>query len=293
MRPRIKKTLSTMTTRQMFVLWWHEPWIRYLVFSLSPIGFIDAAYTVLLVQTHGLEYEANPLVRFALSTEWWAVWFLLDVFAFSLFAMIAGSYYLHTRSRIFGNKIWWFTALIGFRVAAACYNMLLFYGLEAPLGLAILLGFISFYISGSLLSRTEDVTKEGIVSYVRRRIRNLHDWYLMRGVRRPVESMPEMAVSHPDAELGATPGETRLIHLLKRAAYISAAILVFVSTPFVLLMLADVTGAGEWSKRFGPLIFWNEVSGPAFVIGFMVIIALTAAMIYFVLKAFGVQEELL
>ncbi len=280
-----------MTTREMFSLWWEKRWIRLIVISLSPIGLIDAIYTLMLFNIYGLDFEANPLVRIALSTDWWIVWFFLDVFAFSLFAMITGSYYIHTRSPIFSNKIWWFAALIGFRVMAACYNILFYYAIEPPFIIALLVGIFATYISGMLLTRTEDVTKETFSDLIRRKTSEFRHWYLTRGVKIKDEYSTHPVPEVKSEEMPAPAARGSVILLLKRAGYVSGILLVFVSTPFLLVFIAEITGALTWSSEYGPIVFWNEISGTAFVVGFGVIIILTAAMMYFILKAFNSTGE--
>ena len=71
-----------MTTHQMFTLWWGERWVRNLVLLLTPVGFIDATFTVFLFRALGAEFEYNPFVRAALLSEWWFVWFLVDTLSF-------------------------------------------------------------------------------------------------------------------------------------------------------------------------------------------------------------------
>ena len=75
----------------MFTLWWEKPWVRNLVLLLTPVGIIDATFTVLLFNTIG-NFEYNPFVRAALQSEWWIVWFFVDALSFFLLIMMAGSY---------------------------------------------------------------------------------------------------------------------------------------------------------------------------------------------------------
>lgn len=77
---------------------------------------------------------------------------------------------------------------------------------------------------------------------------------------------------------------------VRRAAYIAVALAVFVMMPLTLVILADVTGVINFRDIFGPLVFWNELSGPSFVLGFFTIIILVAIMVFFILKAFDTTE---
>jgi len=274
-----------MTSREMLSLWWQEKWVRFLVFLLAPVGLIDAVYTVLLWNSLGAAYEFNLLVRYALSTEWWFLWFIIDIVSFSLFAMIAGSYYLHTRSRIFGNRIGWLVGLIAFRVGAAAYNILLFYRVQAAFTVAALAGIGSGLLFRYLLKRTEDISKEGLIVYWRSKYDSLRDRLLKRGTR----------LTKPEAQPHvATPVELNPVDptsvWLRRAGYLSIAALVFVSTPFFLVTVADLTGAHAFSEIFGPILFWNELSSGAFLAAFVSVVLLAAAMMFFILKAFSANE---
>lgn len=280
-----RKDLSTMTSREMLSLWWKEKWVRYLVFSLTPIGLIDAVYTALLWNIFGAAFELNPLVRYALSTEWWFLWFAIDIASFSLFAMIAGSYYLHTRSRIFGNRIGWLAALVGFRIGAAAYNILLFYGFRAAFTAAAIAGASLGLVLRVLLGRTEDISKQSLMLYWRGKYDSLHDRLLKRGTR-----VREPAVEAPvGTPVEPTPGDSTSLWL-RRAGYLSIAALVFVSTPFFLVMLADLTGAHTFSEVFGPFVFFNAMSSNAFLAAFLCVVILVGVMMFFILKAFSAGE---
>jgi hypothetical protein len=280
-----RKDLSTMTSREMLSLWWQERWVRYLVFSLTPIGLIDAVYTVLLWNSFGEAFEINPLVRYALSTEWWFLWFAIDIVSFSLFAMIAGSYYLHTRSRIFGNRVGWLAALVGFRILGAAYNILLFYGFRTAFTAAAIAGIGSGLLLRVLLGRTEDISKQGITVYWRSKYDSLRDRLLKRGTR-ATESAVQKPVATP---LEPSPRDSTSLWL-KRAGYLSIAALVFVSAPFFLVMVADLTGAHTFSEIFGPYVFFNQLSSNAFLAGFSSVVLLVIAMMFFILKAFSTSE---
>jgi hypothetical protein len=282
----------------MFSLWWHENWIRFLVIAMSPIGFIDAVYTILLYNQHGAEFEYNPIVREALGSIWWPVWFILDVLSFSLFAMIAGSYYLHTRSRIFGVRTGWFAGLIAVRVAAAVYNVLLFYNpfifnaIFIPGMGGVIAGVLTYFFVGGLLSRTDDVSISGFKAYLRSKYDGLHDRLLTRGLDNIEEyDEEEMEVEEPLETESSEDQYGRVNNLwLKRAGYLAFAAIVFVSVPYLLLLVVEVTGVGNWSDIYGPLVFFNELSSRSFLLAFVSVLALLAVMMYFVLKSFSVGE---
>ncbi len=278
-------TLSSMTTKQMLSLWWREKWVRGLVLALSPIGFIDALYTFLLVQTHGPEYEYNPLVRFALTSELWILWIIIDILSFAIFAMIAGSYYIHTRSSIFGQHKAWLAGLIALRVGAVIYNVLLYYGDMAPIFWGIVGGILTFFAVGKLLTKDRDISVKGFKRYWRAKYDRIHDRILLSGIKVPKERMEQREYEIVEETLVSSKRVW-----MKRAGYISIAIIVFVSIPFVLTTIGIMTGGIYWNEYFGGSFFWNQLSGTTFVIGFFAVIVLISIIMYLLMNAFHTTE---
>ncbi len=287
-----RKNFSTMSAKEMFSIWWHEKWIRCLVISLSPIGFVDATYTVMLYLAHGADYEYNPIVRAALISGFWPVWFMIDVLSFSLFAMIAGSYYLHTRSKIFGVHTGWLAALVALRVGAAVYNILLFY---SPLILSVVsipaiggltAAVIIYILVGGLLSKSDDVSVAGFKAYIRAKYDRIEDRLLMRGLK-PNDKQVE-PVSQPVSQ---DEFKTSRVWYLKRAGYLALVIVVFVSVPYILQLITEITGLSSWASTYGPFFFFNVTSGRGFMLGFVAILVMLALTMYFILKAFSSEEE--
>ena len=281
-----RKSFATMTSRQMFSLWWNERWIRTLIILLTPIGLIDAVYTYLLFHTFGMDYEYNPLVRMALTSDLWFIWFLADVISFSIFAMIAGSYYLHTRSSIFDSRVGWLSGIVAFRVGAAVYNVLLFYDLAPALLGGVAITIVIFLTANKLLNRTTDVSWAGFKGYWRAKYDRLHDRFLLRGL--PGKSEIEAVILMTDEEVKPQTGISRV--WIKRAGYIALALMIFFLTPFALGIVAEITGVGSFTDIYGPLMFWNELSGTGFLIGFGVIIVMISVIMFLILKAFSFEE---
>jgi hypothetical protein len=254
------------------------------VLAISPIGLIDAIYTILLFQSHGAEYEYNPFVRLALTSEWLVVWIVIDVISFLFFAMIAGSYYLHTRVSVFENHTRWLSGLIGLRVGAAFYNVLLYYEIPEPVFFGGFAGLITYFIVGKLLARDRDLSIKGFNRFWRAKYDRLHDYLITRGTKEIREKDRIM----DDDGIRASTDVKRV--WLKRAAYISIVIVVFVSTPFILVTVAELTGGAYWTDIFGTDFYWTQLSGQSFIIGFFVIILLVGAMIWFLMKAFTTTE---
>jgi hypothetical protein len=267
-----------MTTTQMLSLWWQEKWVRGLVIALSPIGLVDAIFTILLFQAHGAEFEDNPIVRLALTSDWWFAWIMVDIFSFVIFAMIAGSYYIHTRSSIFGNNTSWLAGLIALRVGIAVYNVFLYFNDIYPIFWGTLVGFLSFIAVHRLLNREKPITMRSAKHYWRAKYDRLHDRMITRGIEKKEETIPLEPVPTP---IGVW---------LRRAGFISIAIMVFVSIPFVLITVGELTGGLYWNEQYGGSFYWNDLSANAFLWGFLTVIVLISVMMYFIMKSFTARE---
>jgi hypothetical protein len=270
-----------MSVTEMFSLWWKERWVRGLVLALSPIGLVDALFTFLLFQTHGPEFEYNPIVRFALTTDWWFVWVVIDVVSFVFFAMIAGSYYIHTRNSIFGNHTGWLSFLIALRMGVAVFNIGAYYLDPYPIFWGFLGGILTYIMVGRLLSRERNMSIAGFKRYWRAKYDRVHDRLITRGLK-------SEEVEEPEPVTESTP--TSRTVMLKRAGFISMAIVVFVSIPFVLTAVGFVTGGLFWSETFGDSFYWNTVAAQSFLAGFVAVIILISIMMYFIVKAFTTAE---
>jgi hypothetical protein len=277
---KLKTSLSTMSPRQMLSLWWQEKWVRGLVLAISPIGLIDTIYTLLLFQAHGPEFEYNPFVRLALTSEWLVAWVLIDVISFAIFSMIAGSYYLHTRVSVFENHTRWLSGLVGLRVGAAFYNIFLYYEISEAVLIGGLFSVITYIIVEKLLSRDRDLSIKGFKRYWRAKYDRIHDYLLMRQIKKQTQ---QENITMAENEIGDSVDYRRV--WLKRAFFLSIAIVVFVSTPFILVALAEFTG-GAYMDVF----YWTRLAGRTFIFGFFMIILLIGAMLYFVLRAFYTTE---
>ena len=274
-----------MSSKQMFSLWWKEKWVRYLVLSICPIGFVDGLFTILLYNTHGLEYEYNPIVRYALEHGFWLIWLLIDIVSFMLFGMIIGSYYLHTRSSIFGNHTGILAGLVAFRLGIAVYNVLLFFDTYSPAIVGTITGIMTFIAVDRLFNRKRDISWRGFRGFWRSKYDRMHDYLLTRGLDKKDKEI-DVKMTEMQKQKAA---DSKSIWL-KRALYLSVPLLVFLATPFILTVIGNMTGVSAFSDIFGPLVFWNQLSGVGFISGFIVILILMSIMIFFILKAFNVEE---
>ena len=258
--------------------------------AISPIGLIDAAYTVLLFQAHGAEFEYNPIVRFALTTYWGIIWIVADIVSFVLFAMIAGSYYLHTRRSIFENHTGWLSGLVGLRVGAALYNVTLFHGNPEPVFWGALVALMSYFFSEKLLARDRDISIKGFKSYWRNKYDRVYDHLITRGIdpekNKDVESLNDDKIEEASMEIKSV----KMVWL-KRAGYVALAIAVFVSVPFILVEFARATGGLYWSDLFSRTTPWgNALTAGTFVGAFIIILILMGISITFLMRAFDETE---
>jgi hypothetical protein len=77
---------------------------------------------------------------------------------------------------------------------------------------------------------------------------------------------------------------------LIRAGFLALALITFTIMPFVLVLIGDLTGVSSFSDIFGPLVFWNQLSGTGFLAGFAAICFFITLIMFFILKAFHVEE---
>lgn len=295
--PEKTRKFSTMSTNQMFTLWWNEPWVRNLVLLLSPVGIIDATFTVFLFFELGARFEYNPIVRAALQSEWWIAWFLIDAISFFFFIMMAGSYYLHTRKSLVDNRIGIVSGLVALRVGLAAHNVIRFHGVFSAVFGGLMTGLVTFIIVDSLLDRTSDVSWKGFKQWWTHKLDRRHDEKLMKKVKKldrgDETQLDEKIEREIDAEITKTeePVVTSSQSVWrKRAFYIIAAISLFIIMPYFLVFLGEITGVAAFTDIYGPLVFWNQLSAPAFLIGFFSICIFTASIMYLILRSFEVQE---
>jgi len=294
--PEKTNRLSTMTSHQMFTLWWGERWVRNLVLLLTPIGLVDAIYTILLFRQIGAEFEYNPLVRAALLSEWWVVWFIIDALSFFLFIMMAGSYYLHTRHSLVNNRTGLVSGLVAIRVGLAAHNVVRFQGEFSALFAGFMFGVTTYIIMDSLLDRRNDVSWEGFKQWWKHITDRRHDDRLIRKAIRSTQGDDTQLDEKIEKEIGAEVSNTSDDSIQggsfwrKRAMYLLGAIALFIIMPYFLVFLGDITGVTSFTDIYGSLIWWNELSAPAFLLGFVSICIFTASIMYLILRSFDVQE---
>lgn len=281
----------------MLTLWWSETWVRNLVLLITPIGVIDATFTILLFNAIGADYEYNPFVRAALQTEWWFVWFIINIFSFFIFIAMAGSYYLYTRNSLVNNRTGLVAGLVALRAALAALNVIRYYGLFPGVFGAIMVGLITFIIMDGLFDRKNDVSWQGLKQWWTHRTDRFHDYRLVKKTKKSnrgdVSELDERIEREIDAEIPETedmeiPGGKGVWR--KRAMYLIAALALFIFMPYFLVFLSEITGVVAFSEIYGPLVFWNELSAPAFLLGFVSICIFVSVIMYLILRSFEVQD---
>jgi len=282
----------------MFKLWWKEKWVRALVLILTPVGFIDATYTILLFNAIGSNFELNPFVRLALEGPLWFFWYFIDAISFFLFIAMAGSYYIHTQKSKIDNRTGLVSGLVALRVGLAAHNVMRFYVADAPVILGtFLITAITFIIVDSLLDRENHVSKEGFKQWWTHITDRYQDYWLMRKSKRSTRGdatlLDEQIEKEIISEIPKTDEESKQSRLglwPKRFLYIAGAVALFFIMPYFLVFLGDLSGVSAFTDIYGPMVFWNELSAPAFLMGFISICIFVAVIMYLILRSFEVQD---
>ncbi|MHA1770346.1 MAG: DUF5658 family protein [Candidatus Thorarchaeota archaeon] len=291
-----KPERSTVRTKELFTLWWSDRGIRGLVFILSPIGVIDALSTMILFQTHGHEYEFNPLVRLMLSINLWPIWCIIDAISFPLFLMIVGTYYVHTKKGISLNVIRIASILVSIRIFGVSYNTLILLSRPDTVMWASLLSLSTYLMLKRLLSRESNISLGAIRRYIQSKRTSLLIFLATRKITTPIRIM-EMTTMKSDSSVVIQEPSTehpqkrsRRKVWMKRLAWIAGAILMFVLAPFILIGIGILTGGISWNSIYGNFFYWNQLSGITFVIGFFVTLVIFGAVMLFLMNAFDETE---
>ncbi|MCF2136512.1 MAG: DUF5658 family protein [Candidatus Thorarchaeota archaeon] len=287
---------STVRTRDLFTLWWSDRGIKGLVFILSPIGIIDALSTMILFQTHGHEYEFNPVVRLMLSINLWPIWFIIDAISFPLFLMIVGTYYVHTRKGISLNVIRVASILVAIRIFGVSYNTLILLSQPDTVMWASLLSLSTYLMLKRLLSRESTISLDAIRRYVQNKRTSLLIFLATRKIAAPIRIM-EMTMMKSDSGVVLQEQSTEAPQKrskqrvwLKRIAWIIGAISMFFLAPFILIGIGILTGGISWNSIYGNFFYWNQLSGITFVIGFFVTLIIFGVVMLFLMNAFDETE---
>ncbi len=285
-----KSALATMTVREMFSLWWRERWIRAFVLSIAPIGVADVIFTMMLIQIHGIEYEYNPFVRWAMVSNLWVLWIIADIVSFVAFAMIAGSYYIHTRRSVLGTRSNLFAGLIALRVSAVSYNVLVIYYMREPIVPSFIIGLLVYRLCNSLLSRERDISIEGFKSWLWWKYYRLNERLLLRGIPMETELEEPKAKAMNEAKQTDKQGIGISKAWLKRAGLLMLAVILFLSIPYVTMAIGLIYGTIYGQSFSGSNLYWTIEGGRTFLTGFFAIVLMLGIVLYIILNAFDSKE---
>ena len=205
---------------------------------------------------------------------------------------LAEAYALITRNSLVNNRIGVVSGLVAIRMGLAAHNVIRFQGSFPAVFCGLIVGLVTFIIVDSLLDRTSDVSWHGFKQWWRHGTDRRHDEKLMKKVSREKRGDEMQLDEKIEREIASSEEEPRRGQGIwrKRALYILGAIAVFLLMPYFLSFLADVTGVTAFTDIYGPLVFWNQLSAPAFLLGFISICIFTAVIMYLILRSFEVQE---
>ena len=284
-------SLADISIRELCTTWWSKTWIRVIVLLLIPIGVVDVYYTLLAIERYGVEVEFNPITRLFLGNDLWLPWAIMNIIGFSLFCMLAGSYYLHTRGNLEGPNTLWLSLIIALRLGLAVYNITYFYvpfvvTVYPPLWTGVFTFTIAFVALDKLLTRRSDITQRSIRSYFTVRLSNIEDARMIRAAG-PGEQKPKEAAIPPP------PRSTLQRNVwAKRGVYLVLGVVMILAMGWIIEVIGVVTGLAEWSERYGAFVFFNELSGRGFLLSMVGVLSVASISMYFIIKAFETTEEL-
>jgi hypothetical protein len=300
----IMKNLSSLTVRELFTGWWQVKWVRLLVSMLVPIGIIDAAYTIGMTEIYGVEVEFNPITREFLAAGLWLPWSLINILGFTFFCMMAGSYYLYTRSRPSGPDTFALSFVIALRIAMVAYNVAFYYmpwagGMVYPPFWSGAFSFVlSLYSMNKLLKRQYDISWAQTKYNLTSRLVNYQDQRLIASAglkskvaTSEVDSNTEIEKEIVKSSSGAKKSRWGMAWM-KRLIYLAGSLFAFVLMGIVLQFISDVTGLSHWSQIHGPFFILNEVTGPPVMISIFVIIGFIGFSLACIFKAFATTDEM-
>jgi len=296
------KNLSTITINELFTGWWTERWVRGLVLMLIPIGIIDSVYTVAMTSIYGFEIEFNPITRELLAAGLWFPWAITNVLGFTFFCMMAGSYYLHTRSRPEGPDTFALSFVIALRVAMVGYNVTFYYipwagGMVYPPFWSAGISFVvTLYWMNKLLNRVYDISWAQTKHILRSRYDNYRDAKLITstGIRKRVTTSSRNWNRESKIDIKNEIPKTKRVWWkgtwLKRVVYISGAFVSILMIGLSIQVINEITGLSSYSEGVNYFVL-NEVTGPPFMASFLAIIFFMGISLGLIFKAFSESED--
>jgi len=295
------KNLSTITLNELFTGWWTERWVRGFVLMLIPIGIIDTVFTLAMTSLYGFEVEFNPITRELLAAGLWFPWAIINVLGFTFFCMMAGSYYLYTRSRPGGPDTLALSFVIALRVAMVGYNVTFYYipwagGMVYPPFWSAAISFlVTIYWMNKLLNRRYDISWAQTKHTLRSRYDNYRDAKLITstGIRKRVTTSSRNWNQESKIDIKNEIPKTMRVWWkgtwLKRVLYISGAFVSILMIGLSIQVINDITGLSSYSEGVNYFVL-NEVTGPPFMASFLAIIFFMGISLGLIFKAFSESE---
>ncbi len=296
------KNIKSLQVKELLTRWWTERWVRAIVLMLIPIGIIDTIYTIAIAQVYGVQAEFNPITRWLLEVGLWFPWSLLNIGGFTLFCMMAGSYYLHTRLNPGGPDTFWLSFVIALRVAMAGYNVTFLYmpfvvTIYPPFWVALFSFAFTLYSMNKLLKRQHDLSWAQTRHSLSSRMQNYKDAKLIESAGVPQEE--ELDTTAWEKEVKQEIKEDRSKDptplwqhaWIKRVAYLTGSALSFVLMGATIQFISDYSGLTQWSQQQGPYFVLNEFTGPPVMASFLAIIFFMGLSLALIMKAFSTTQE--
>ena len=295
------KNLGSITSRELFFGWWRERWVRGLVLMLIPIGVIDSAYTIAMVLQYGPEIEFNPITRAILAAGLWFPWALLNILGFTFFCMMAGSYYLYTRTRAEGPDTLALSFVIAIRVSMVGYNVTFYYlpyvgGMVFPPFWAFAITFVlTLYWMNKLLKRQYDISWAHTKYYFKSHYDNYKDAKLISsaGIEKEAPTNTHYLATSTKSikdELPKREGPWWKSSWAIRVFYLTCGILSIVLMGFSIQLIGQLTGLTDWKNQHGSYFVLNDVTGPPVMASFLAIVFFMGISIAMIMRAFSTSD---
>ncbi len=285
--------------RSLFTLWWGTKWVRNLVLLFSPVGLIDSIFTLMLYQVHGSDAEYNPIVKGALESSLWPMWFAINTLSFPVLVMVVSSFYLVHRSKPRLGVMRLMMLVVALRIFGTAYDIFVFISHVDSLMWATFTGLATFVALNHLYTRDHDISVKGMKQWMQRYVDRFHDYLLLRGVEgRPEkeatvleEKTTESGPAREERPESTTkPASRKFSVKIRRAMWCLAAVAVLILVPVVLDFVARIFRGERWHEVFGRFFYWNYQAGLIFVIGFVTVILMFSLMMYFLMRMFDESE---
>jgi hypothetical protein len=182
----------------------------------------------------------------------------------------------------------WLSVIIALRGGLAAYNITYFYvpfivTIYPPLWMFLFVFISVFMLMDKLLTRRDDVTWRGFRDFFAVRRSNIDDARLIRsagGLEKPTEDQPKLKTTIQKSVWA------------KRSVYLMLSLLMIVALGWVIEFIGIVTGLVNWSEQHGWYFYFDVTAGRYFLVSMLGIIIVISFSMFFIMKAFEVEEEM-